>query len=106
MLLDSGKNLAKTKKGYNKMDKFVTIMMTLAMLVVLSGGYMLYRNHWVYDTRTEILDYDMDLYDTLPSYGDMMYDDLLSFNIEEMMKKNEEKKKLIAEKYKHLKEIL
>lgn len=58
------------------------ILITILISIILYFGYMFQRNSWVYETRTYILNQDMTVYDQLPSYDFMMYNDIFEYDVE------------------------
>jgi hypothetical protein len=85
------------------MNKASKAVITICVLGILFCIYMLVRNQWVHATRMELIDYDMKIFKQLPSYHDMMWD-LTSFDVVDMINKQEQRKLELDEMYKGLKE--
>lgn len=65
------------------MEKFILITAGFFTCSLITCIYMLIRNMWVYEYRTNLIWSDFDKYEKLPSYNDMVLKYWYKYNFDD-----------------------
>ena len=55
------------------MEILLIMILGIALMGLALCIYMLARNEWVFRLRMRVIDENMEAYDAMPTYGEMMY---------------------------------
>jgi len=64
------------------------ILLIISIIGLITTGYILIRNQWVYDKRIEALKNDVNEYNKLPTYEKMLFKYPFCWDIEKLKEKN------------------
>lgn len=68
------------------MEKFILITAGFLTCSLITSIYMLIRNMWVYEYRSNLIWSDFKKFEKLPSYNDMMYKYWYKYNFDDFLK--------------------